>query len=200
MDWREFIASVIDSLAWPGAIAFAAWLLRGQLRQLLAAPLGTVKVTATGAELAWDRGIGMIAASTAKASAESRPSREPPPAGHDVDAELDNLARLIEHSPSAALQQAFAIVERELRRLIDERGVELPPGVRGPDALVKAAFRAGAISKATCDALRGLIQLYNLAASDPSGTRVTPEKASEYLVLVRAVLYALEAGALNTST
>jgi hypothetical protein len=48
----------------------------------------------------------------------------------DLDAELDNLERLIEHTPSVALQQTFALVERELRRVVEEEDLE-PPGLRG---------------------------------------------------------------------
>src|SRR4051794_5748426 len=35
MDWKTFIADLVDSLAWPAAVAFVAFLLRGQLRDLL---------------------------------------------------------------------------------------------------------------------------------------------------------------------
>jgi hypothetical protein len=72
-----------------------------------------------------------------------------------LGAELDNLARLIEHSPSAAVQRAFALVERELQRLIAERGDELAPTADRPDVLIKAALLAGAINRTGGHCSRG---------------------------------------------
>ena len=121
----------------------------------------------------------------------SATSGGPELAGDDLDAELDNLERLIEKTPSVALQQTFALVERELGRVVDERKLERPTNDHRPDTLIKAAVHGRAITKETGEALRGLVQLRNLAAHDPTGTKITPEKAAEFMLLARAVLYAL---------
>jgi hypothetical protein len=117
-----------------------------------------------------------------------------PASGEGLDAELDNLERLAEQTPAIAIGQAFAVVERELRHAMEQRGLDSPADDRRPRTLIKAAYVAGAITKEAGEALHGLVELRDLAASDPSGTRVTPEKAAEYVTLVRAVLYALSAG------
>jgi uncharacterized phage-associated protein len=39
MSWREFVASLVSSLAWPLSLATIAWLLRRQLAALLDGPV-----------------------------------------------------------------------------------------------------------------------------------------------------------------
>jgi hypothetical protein len=185
VQWRDFIASLVDSLAWPGAVVVLVMLLRRQLGELLGGPLRRLKVGPGGAELEWHETVGVVATRVAV------PPVAPDGGGDGLDAELDNLERLIDKTPSVALQQAFAVVERELGRIVDERNLERPTNDRRPDTLIKAAVHGRVITKETGEALRGLVVLRNLAAHDPSGTKVTSEKAAEYLLLVRAVLYAL---------
>jgi len=180
VSWREFVASLVGSLAWPIAVVALLALLSGQLAGLLAdARLSRLKVGPGGAELEWDRAVAEVAARSVRAL----------PTQDRLDNELDNLERMATRTPGAAMQQAFALVERELRRLIEERNVDLLANDRSPHILIKSAYRGGAITKETGEALRGLVTLRDLAARDPSG--VTHEKAADYLILVRAVLYAL---------
>jgi hypothetical protein len=190
VDWREFFASLVDSLAWPGAVVVLVVLLRGQLGDLLVGPLRRLKVGPGGAELEWHETVGVVATSVT-----ALPPRPPSGAlaltGEELDAELDNLEQLIEKTPSVALQQTFALVERELGRIVDERKLERPTNDRRPDTLIKAAVHGRAITKETGEALRGLVVLRNLAAHDPTGTKITPEKAAEFMLLSRGVLYAL---------
>jgi hypothetical protein len=78
VDWREFIASVIDSLAWPAAAAIVAWLLRDQLRQLLAAPIRRLK--AEPLEVEWDHEAAEVVESLAALRARPQRTRSPPSA------------------------------------------------------------------------------------------------------------------------
>lgn len=184
---------MVGSLAWPGAVVVLVVLLRGQLGELLAGPLRRLKLGPGGAELEWHETVGVVATSvTALPPPPTRPpSGTPELTGEDLDAELDHLERLIEKTPSVALQQTFAVVERELGRIVDERKLERPTNDRRPDTLIKAAVHGRAITKETGEALRGLVVLRNLAGNDPTGTKITPEKAAEFMLLARSVLYAL---------
>lgn len=178
---------MVDSLAWPGAVVLLVVLLRSQLGELLGGPLRRFKVGPGGAEFEWHEAVGAVATSVTALP----PPDTPEARGDGLDAELDNLERLIEKTPSVALQQTFAVVERQLGRVVDERKLERPTNDRRPDTLIKAAVHGRAITKETGEALRGLVVLRNLAAHDPTGTKVTPEKAAEFMLLSRAVLYAL---------
>lgn len=183
MDWREFIASIVDSLAWPVAVVVLVVLLRARLAELLGSgPLRRLKLGPGGAELEWEQAVVEVAASSVRAL----------PSQDGLDDELDNLERMAERTPDAAMQQAFAVVERELLRVIDESKIELVANDRRPHILIKSAYHGKLITKETGEALRGLVTLRDLAARDPQG--VSREKAIDYLVLVRAVLYALSAG------
>jgi hypothetical protein len=163
-------------------------LLRSQLNGVLQSvgPLRRLKVGLAGAEAEaeWDSAVEQVAASSVRAL----------PTSHDgVDAELDEVEQFIEKTPSVAVQQAWLVVERELQRVMEERGVPLPPPhvPDVPAALVKAALIDGTITPDTAQALRGLLVLRDLAAHDMSGTGVSPEKAAEFLLLARAVLHTL---------
>jgi hypothetical protein len=181
VDWREFIASLVDSLAWPAAAVALVALLRSQIAQWTASgPLRRLKLGPAGAELEWEQAVVEVAASSVRAL----PTRE------GLDDELSNLERMAERTPDAAIQQTFALVERELARLVDERRLELPiPNDRRPQSLIRAAYHGKVITKETGEALRGLLTLRDLAAHTPHGE--SPDRAIDYVVLARGVLYAL---------
>lgn len=176
----------MESLAWPAAIVVLVMLLRRQIADLLSGPMRTFKFGLGGAEIEWERAATEVVAS----SVRSLPSSSEVD-GADLDAELDELERLVDTVPSVALQRAFAVVERELRRVTDEANIEPPPDDAGTPTLIKIAELGGAITKNTKEALRGLVVLRDLAAGDVSGTRITPEKAREFIALSRGVLYAI---------
>ena len=49
MDWREFVASIVGSLAWPLAVVILVLVLRGPLTAILGrSPLSSLKVGPTG--------------------------------------------------------------------------------------------------------------------------------------------------------
>jgi hypothetical protein len=193
VDWREFIASLVNSLAWPLAVLAVVMLLRSQIRTLFDGTLQRLKLGPAGAEFEW----AQVERDTAVAAAGSIASISGPD-GEGVDAELDAIIPLIETMPAVAVRRSFDVLERELRRIVEDRQLELPyenPDVNG---LIRAAYHGGAITKDTGNALRGLVELRNLSEHDPSGTRTTPEKARDFLALTRSVLYALGATALGS--
>ena len=188
MDWREFIASLVDSLAWPAAAVALVALVRSRLEDLLSlrsGPLRRLKVGPGGAELEWQEVAAEVKASSVRAHAAL------PTSPLDDDAEpLTHLDALAERNPAEAIRQASGIVMGELRRIVEARGVELlVPGSKDPNILVKSAYRGGAITKESGEALRGLLTLRALAERDPENVPV--EKAVDYILLAQAVLYAL---------
>lgn len=55
MNWREFVASLVGSVAWPLAAVIALALFRRQVTALLEAPLRRLK--AAPFELSWQRAV-----------------------------------------------------------------------------------------------------------------------------------------------
>jgi hypothetical protein len=177
--WREFVATLVDSLAWPAAIVVLVVLTRDQVRDLLGGSLRRLKLGPGGAELEWQE----LAAEVRVSSVRALP---PGPADPDDAPDFSHLDELAERSPGEAIVQASTIVIGELRRQMQVRNVETPD-TASPFALVKAAVSGGAITRETGEALRGMLVLRDLAARDMKSVSV--EKAVDYIVLARAVLY-----------
>lgn len=99
----------------------------------------------------------------------------------------DDLARLVEVSPRAAVMEAFARVEGGLRAAVGD-----DPGRRYVSAgqLAKIAKQRGNISEETLRSIEGLVVLRNLAAHDRVAD-LDAARAMEFVVLADAVLYAL---------
>jgi hypothetical protein len=190
VSWREFIASLVQSLAWPFAVVVLVVALRHQLAPLFEAPLQRLKLGPGGVEAVWER----TERATAVAAAGSVTS-DSDDTSDLVEQRLTAIASLIKTAPALAVRQAFDVVESELRRLVDDSGVELVypnPDVHG---YVKSAVHGGVISKDLAEAIRGLIVLKDLTDNDPGGTRTSPARAHDFLVLARSVLYSLGAAA-----
>lgn len=184
MSWREFVASLVSSLAWPLSLATIAWLLRRQLAALLDGPIKRWKAGPVEIEY-WAEETAEVAESVGVLDAVKASHTQP------ADDELAQLAELAERTPVLAVIEGYRLVEREVRRIgmdgnID--GAEDAP----LSELVPAEVDAGLVTPETLNAVRGLTALRNLAAHGPAAEATTTvERAREYVVLVQAVLFAL---------
>lgn len=184
MGWKEFVASLVSSLAWPVSAATVVWLLRSQLAALLDGPIKRWKAGPVEVEY-WTRETAEVADSVGVLDAVTAGRAEEP------DDELARLAELAEKTPVLAVIEGYRLVEREVRRIGHEGGIE------GADQaplskLLATEVEAGLVTPETLNAVRGLTALRNLAAHGPAAeTTTTVERAREYVVLVQAVLFAL---------
>src|SRR5215216_2043806 len=101
------------ALAWPAAAVIVAVVFRSQLRSLLSQPVSRLRVGPLEAE--WDR---TVAEAQVELDQPGIPTPVPPPRG-PVSVELAEVA---ERSPTAAVMEAHATVERELRQLLLDAG------------------------------------------------------------------------------
>lgn len=184
MSWREFIASLVDSLAWPAALVLCVLLFRDQVASLLAGPLKRLSIGSVF-EAEWERGIEQAREALPElAESESgRGSGGPslPPGGF-----VGDLWGLVEVSPQAAVVEGYRRIEGALlRRLGGVLGDEVRPAPARQ--LARIAAEHGLVTGETVRAIDGLSNLRNLAAH--AGNReVTADEAGEYLALVEAVL------------
>lgn len=190
MDWRDFIASLVDSLAWPAAIVVLVLVLRQQITGLFDGTLHRLKIGPAGAEFEWLSTEATTATAVAAVTSAQAASASEHVEG--LDAELAVIEQMADTMPAVTVQRAFGLVERELRRMVEGRNLEPYPN-SNVHAIIKAAYHGKLITKETGEALRGLAHLRDLTDHDPAGTRTTPEKARDYLVLTRSVLYSLGA-------
>ena len=100
----------------------------------------------------------------------------------------EELSRLAEIAPGAAIVTAYHRIEDRLVEMLDSPGVPSYRGVNGR-TLAGVARQRGLISGETVAAIEGLSVLRDLSAH--TGDNTSTDRARDYLVLADAVLYAL---------
>lgn len=103
MDWKQFIAQIIDSLAWPLVAMFVVWHLKDRFAELIPR-LKKVKHKETELEFA-ELVTELVA--EAKSGDDLAPANQTP----SVQENYDFLVRLAEISPRSAILEAFRAVE-----------------------------------------------------------------------------------------
>jgi hypothetical protein len=172
----------IAALAWPVIALVAVLVFRRQLANVLstAGPLRRMKVGPLEAE--WER-------QRAEAEAEVEAAGVvPPEAPPDLAEELKGLAK---SAPSAAILEAYAHVEDELRAMLqaaDVPAAELPGG--GALRLARFAAQRGLLNNETVSAVGGIAVLRNMAAHGHMHS-LSQHQALDYLTLADSVLYAI---------
>jgi hypothetical protein len=179
MGWMEFVSSIVGSLAWPFAAVITAGVFRKQLREVLGTRLHRIKAGPVEMEL------------FARKLAETEAEVDPIPAktaGALPEGVAADLGPIVDTSPAAAVMEAHARVERRLREILSDAGVnDTRPGVR---QLARTAAEKGLITGESVRAVEGITVMRNLAAHGQAHD-LTPERAREYLDLVDAVLFSL---------
>ena len=179
--WKQFVADVIDSLAWPAVIAFVVFLFRGPIQKLIP-------------ELRWFKWFGAEArfgnavevAATAAAQAEL-PTPEPTTGELALATELSTE---ISSAPRAAVIEAWLAVERELEDIALQSGVDVPERASAPVKLARDLVRRGVIDAALADVIRDLKDARNVAAHARSYS-VERDQVTEYVKLAGRVRAAL---------
>jgi hypothetical protein len=181
MSWREFIASLVDSLAWPAAVAIAVVVLRRQLGTLLEGSVKRLKAGPLEVEY-WEK--------TAIAAAESVAIAAP--ASVQYDDEIQRLMTLADWMPNDAVIESFKLVENELDAIVKENDF-VPPRNAPPGRLADELAGAGVITQESATAIRGLATLRDLAAHGGSDALAPATRAREYVAMTRAVMFSLRA-------
>jgi len=181
VSWTEFIASLVDSLAWPaGAVIVAALfrrhiagLLEGEVKRLKAGPVEVEYWQIEAARVA-ERVVAAGTSFTAEAGEETQ-----------------RLLGLADEEPHAVVLESFAWLERELQTRVKAAGLTGERKAIVPLAVEAAEARV--ITPESAEAIRALSVLRNLVAHGPPA-EVTGAKAREFLALAQAVAYSLRAG------
>lgn len=186
MSGLEFIAALVSALAWPATAVIVTVIFRRQLAVLLARPFSSMK--AGPLELVWDREI-------AEAEAEVEPRPDAPHSAAGEASVTDPLREVARVAPAAAVVQAFARLEEQLRQLLDAAGVDARGTAR---QMGRQALDAGLIQPETMSAIDGLAVLRNLAAHGRQA-ELDEQRALDFLALVDAVSYALSSSSRGSS-
>jgi hypothetical protein len=202
VDTKQFIASLVSSLAWPAAVVVVVLLFREQIVRLLAEPMKRLK--AGPVDIEFDRIAATVEAQLGPASEGASGESQQLGAQISFDAKLDiarqsapgsalrDLAERAEIWPSGAVIEGFGRVEEELRNHLEAAGHPQSLSTRlGAVALARRARDAQIITPETFEAVEGLAVLRNMSAHG-RGADVTQERALDYLALVDGVLFAIQ--------
>jgi hypothetical protein len=184
MDWFQFTASVISSLAWPAVVLAVVILLRRPLAGLL--PL-LRRFKYKDLEVEFDREVRELrdeAAVALRPLSAAAPPKLP---------EQGSLLQLASVAPRAAVVEAWLLVESAARRAIEVRGVgrETEQPVSGPQ-LTRALMQTEALDNAARAVFDRLRMLRNQAGHSPHFA-IGEESAREYAELALALVRRLEA-------
>jgi hypothetical protein len=111
----------------------------------------------------------------------------------EIGSAADELGKIAQDSPTAAIVESFAQVEISLKTVLEENGVEGLDTWSGR-RLGDRARKEGLITAETHDAIEGLRVLRNLAAH--GGERdISLQRAREFTALAQGVVYAITTNA-----
>jgi hypothetical protein len=186
MNTLEFIAALIQALAWPATVLAIAVVLRAPLGKLLTGDVRRWKAGPAGVEVEyWDQRTKEVRQEVADAAGDAKL------VGADESMSLSKeLEELADVSPRSAILESYSRIEQQLRSLLKSDGVDQrrPLGGRG---LARLAGEKGLIGPETVDAIEGLTVLRNLAAHGEAPSDLDRNRALEYAALTDAVLYAM---------
>ena len=170
MDWLDFIASVVRSVAWPAALVLIAWLLRAELKALLGR-LETVRHKETEASFA--RAVEDVSSEVAERDDAERRKEvkrldeahaELPSHPHlDAVTEVKRLGGTLADHPEAAILASWALLEGAYRQLAAQRHLPVSSSASVP-VLIDALVDAGVIAPEDRSSVAKLRRLRNEVA------------------------------------
>jgi hypothetical protein len=172
MDWTEFIATLVDALAWPMAAIVMVLLLKRPIGELIPT---LRKVKWRDVEAEFGRGLEEISedAEEARLPPIDEVKRIPPPEPEPV---LDSYIRLAEVSPVAAVTEAWHDVERACRYAYEKLGGHEPA------SMIPEMVGGRMLDQHTFKIFKQLRSLRNRITHE-GGFEISASKALEYVTL-----------------
>jgi hypothetical protein len=193
---QELVVNLVDSLAWPVTVVTLVLILRRQIGTLVSGSLrGRLikKMRAGPVEVEWE-----TAMAEAVDSLDTLVDPEVDGGGFQhAGSEAQDLLRLANSYPSAAVMMASARLENAIRSGLERSG-NLPPDRRlaGFGQVIGDALQHGVISKEMLVAVDALRMLRNQVAHARAtfDEDVTPARAAQYVLVAEALGYAIRDG------
>lgn len=154
MDWMQFVAAIVGSLAWPGAAVILAVMLRKPLAKLLP-QIKSLRYKDLHVDLSQQLEEVKVAVEGAVDQDGAQPQALPEP---DASQSVLSLARL---DARAAILTSWVDVERALRDLANRVGVKFD---RTPMSVIGELHALDAIDELLFNSLRDLRRVRNEAA------------------------------------
>jgi hypothetical protein len=181
------VAEFIAAIAWPVVVLIIALLFRKSLKDALASATG--RLAAGPFSLEWKRRVTDV---------EDDLGLPPSISEGEIGGAAGKLDEISEHSPPAAIVEAFARVEVSLRSVLEENSVAIDGASWSVRHLADIARDEGLITAETHDAIEGLSVLRNLAVHGGEKD-ISPQRAHEFVALAQGVVYAITSNAKRRS-
>lgn len=188
MDWRSFIGSIVNSIAWPAAVVIAILLLRRALTRVLQ---NLSKLKWKDLEIEVTREIAQAEAE----AAEGEPLRKLP-APRLPQGSLLYLRSLAEVSPRAAILEGWLPFEITASRVAEDKGIMKAGSPIQMPALIDGLKREGVLTDGEAKALGRLRAIRNKVVH--ATEEVQPADAAEYATLLHQITTNMQKRAAGT--
>ena len=142
MSWLEFIAKIIDSLAWPASILFVLFIIRGEL-PMIARSLKKLKFK--DIELEFEKSAQEIVEKAKLSLPET--SKNIQLSGQSQDELIDRLISISELAPRSAILEAWLVVEAAAVDIVKKKGISTFTSHPGPMRLRDYLVNGGLLNK-----------------------------------------------------
>ena len=187
MDWLQFFASVLGSLAWPATAVALVVLLRVPVARVL---LTLTKLKYKDLELDFGRELKQLEEQARVIEVRPTQPKALPPTKRDPSDLLSEADRLAQEFPEPAVAVGWQAVEEELMSAVERLAIS-PDYPRHNSAMKNAELLRGQneIDDTTLDVLNRMRNLRNMAVHGGNGQgRVTTNEAIEFIALARGVV------------
>ncbi len=190
MDWLQFIASLVTSLAWPITVVVLVFLLRVPLARVL---LTLTHLRYKDLELDFGRELKRLEEEARAIHIEPKQLKEAASAKRDSLHLLEEAARMVEDSPELAIAVAWQALEAELMAAIMRLAAspDYPPY---NSALKNAQLlkEQNTIDARTFELLNSMRMLRNAVVHGAHKSSITSDEAAEFVALARGVVEKLQ--------
>lgn len=171
-DWLNFIAQVVDSLAWPIVTAAGVWIMRGELAKLLS-KISSVSIG--NATATFDQTLDRAAETLASVT------HEPSGVESERSPRLSNLIELAGIHPRAAVMDAWLDVESAARELISKRQLGSGKSPQRPFYNIQRILeKTDLLNSEEISGFRELRMARNRVAHETS-FHITPDQAERFV-------------------
>lgn len=169
----EHLVQLVKALAWPVAAVWLGYIFRGEIRKLLSR-MSHFKYK--DIEAKFDEDLTKAEAEVAIAQAAHEPKLPP----QETLSKLDQLRRIAEVSPRAAIMEAWVLVESAAAEVGLVAGTTIPR--TSPRMIMQYLAKSGSLPESSLLLVDRLRQLRNQAAHLPDFA-LSQEEAERYLEL-----------------
>ncbi|MDC8748701.1 DUF4145 domain-containing protein [Xanthomonas campestris] len=169
----ELVVQLLVGVAWPAAIIWVAMLFKGEIRSVLRR---VSQLKYKDLEASFDEGLGKAEAKAAFVG----PAAPALPHKPEILSRLEQLRRIAEVSPRAAILEAWVLVEEAAAKSGFIQGASIPRV--NPYLFVEELIRLGKLPTGSSALIEQLRKLRNQAAHLPDFS-ITQDEADRYLEL-----------------